>query len=236
MQSQPIQNGTEGWLSLRGNGEGGAPNLPRDHESAESVSRYLAWLGSGGQEGSELDAVMRDLRGAQLRDISFRYQFMMSADMRECILDGSDFTKSDLSGSILDGSSFFACDFTKANFFECSARGANFTASKFIGARASKTDFRGANLRKTYLNGAVLHKADLRNSVLEETWFGPEGQGGAARFSETKIFGCQVAGAAGWVSGTADIGSGESPIIISGSDLKLWFFDHGAPEVEVLPE
>jgi hypothetical protein len=39
-------------------------------------------------------------------------------------------------------------------------------------------------------------------------------------------------GATGHVSGPVDVGAA-SPRLLDGEDLRRWFADHGAPEVEV---
>ncbi len=188
--------------------------------------------GDGGQ-GQGLDGIMKDFRGSHLIESDQSYMFFTSADMSDCVFDRSDFAKSDLSGTDISNSSFVGATFRKTDFGGCVASDTDFADARFVGARFHRSELRGSRFFRAFLNGSWMYESDLREADLSEVWFGPEGVGGPTRFVSARLRGCAVAGAGGWVSGTIDVGTPESPHILSSAELAVWFADNGAPNVRV---
>lgn len=210
-----------------------AITLPADSEAASAVQSYVNWLNTHGAQGEELGASMMDLRGANLSGIPMRYLYFLQTDLSDCVFNGCDFSKAELSAATLNSSKFVEANFLKADLSECEARETDFTRASLIGAKFYRAEIVGSCFREAYLNAAWMHETDLRESDLSGVWFGPGEASGTTVFKETKVLGCRVVGAGGWVRGTADVGTKSKPHVIRGTELAEWFQDNGAPDVKI---
>ncbi|WP_017583037.1 pentapeptide repeat-containing protein [Nocardiopsis valliformis] len=201
-------------------------SLPHD---PAAVTELLAW--ARGEPGHCL--CTEDMRGADLSGFDMRWECLHRSDLRGCRFDRCDFTKAELPGSRFEHASFRGAWLRRTDFSDGLGTGADFSGAQLIRAYLYRAELPGALFRDAYTAGTSFDGADLRGADLREVCFGPGGPVGSAFMEVTRLHGCQVAGAEGWVRGTADVGPTGRARVLGGRELAAWFTEHGAPGVLV---
>ncbi|MGW4933486.1 pentapeptide repeat-containing protein [Streptomyces sp. NPDC004166] len=122
-----------------------APGQPAQaHRPTPDVQAALETLGSMGRTG-RAELAETDLRGVELRGLSFE-----RADMQQCLLRGGDLRHTILREAQLDGTDL---------------RGARLEGADLTAARLAGADLRGAEIKE-----AVLIDCSLSSARLEDAW------------------------------------------------------------------
>lgn len=120
----------------------------------------LAWAGAAAaQNPAEIDSVRggADCRGCNLFQADFAYQNIRNVDV-----SGSRLRQSDLTASIMDGTNF-----SNTNLSVAEAYGGRFTRANFAGADMTNSSWVGAYLGYANLSGARLDGAVFAGANLE---------------------------------------------------------------------
>jgi len=127
-------------------------------EIDKQIGRYLNAAGVGLDEAYLAGA---DLRGAWLRESTFRYANLESADLGSAILEQSNFFSANLKSAQLSRANLKNVDFSRANL-----SGADISDS-----RAENSKFSLANLHKLVMKSGMIGGADFSGADLSEAEF-----------------------------------------------------------------
>lgn len=114
-----------------------------------------------------------DLRGLDMRDVSFLGEELSHAALRRADLSGARFKRVNLMAADLKGANFRKADLSEARLWGVKLNGANLQKANLKRAHVDGTDLRmadfsNANLQGADLEQANLERAELKNAYLQE--------------------------------------------------------------------
>jgi hypothetical protein len=208
---------------------------PTDQAARVVLETYLDELTRNGPHPQALQGNWLDFRGASLGGMDLAGAVLFGSNLERVSLKSADLGKALLQGANLRFSDFSLADLTKVDATQCDATGANFRGARLFGAEVDFARMVDCDLRETVLNGGKLlgtdlTRADLRGASLPGALFGDDEV--PTILTNARVFGCNLYGASGVITGPVDIGEHE-PALVDGQELLDWFVRHEAPEVRL---
>lgn len=204
---------------------------PDDPAARQALETYLEALPPDSQDVlSLLDAQGLDFTGANLSGLELLGAILIEATLNGVSLVGADLSSAWLNGATLRGANLSYSNLRKAQGRQFDAQGASFSGAVIDRAEFEEADFRQADFSKARFGRSSLYGVDLRDANLRECAFGHDVR--STSLVNSRIAGCTVEGAAGTVSGPADVGA-QVQQLLDGAGLQHWFAERGAPLVEV---
>lgn len=209
---------------------------PTDSAARSTLESYLDSFANGQQFPPTLHGPELDFRGADLSGLDLGEAYLFNAVLAGVNLSNAVLVKTTLSGADLRLTNMTGANLTRADADECDATGAIFRGARLLGARLPRARLVESDLRETTLNGARLlgadlTAADLRGATAASLRFGIDDR--PTVLSRARLFGCNLFGAGGLVTGPVDIGEHE-PTLVDGAELLAWFAAQDAPDVTLV--
>jgi hypothetical protein len=204
---------------------------PDDPAALQALEEYLdAYPHDPGGVISSLYGDGLDFTGADLSGLD-----LVGAEFLEANLSGVRMVGSYLGRAWMMGANLRDADLSEANLWKVKGRTSDARGAVLRGANLDRSEFEDCDFRRADLTGARLFSAflastDLRDADLRGCSFGLSG--GLTGLNKARLAGCRLEAATGRIMGPVDVGE-DTPRLLDGDDLRQWFADHGAPEVEI---
>lgn len=147
-----------------------APSVVTQEQADEMLRRHILWLDTHGAEGKRVNFRNADLRnvrldGANLTQASLRGAILTHADMtRVATMQEADFTE-----AVLNGANFSGTNLRRANFASVQAEGANFSSAVMTSANGLSANFTLAQFRHSDLTHINLRQANMTAADFSDT-------------------------------------------------------------------
>ncbi len=167
----------------------------------ELLLKHIAWMASGGKQGSKLDLTGMDMRKGpslaarkltalqapqaifadmDMRGVEMQGARLEKADFSKCLLQNADMRGCDLSDAILQHANLSKATLTPLTFkkrdgmeyhIPCNFKKANLRHATLTGARIMTGIFKDADLTASDFTGCDLRKADFTGAILTDAKF-----------------------------------------------------------------
>lgn len=146
------------------------PSVVNQEQVDDMLRRHVLWLDTHGAEGKRVNFRNVDLRnvrldGANLMQASLRGAILTNVDMtRVATMQEADFTE-----AVLNGANFSGTNLRRANFASVQAEGANFSSAVMTSANGLSANFTLAQFRHSDLTHINLRQANMTAADFSET-------------------------------------------------------------------